>query len=261
MSDEFDDLKRAMDAATPAPDAARRAANIALAEKNFADLQGSRDGARPMSERGPLARLGQGVKTMIGAMTTRGGLTATTALVAVGFVIIKPVGQDFLRENTAGPEVIVLADDDGVVLEERTVGPELGQDTFADRLTGTRDRQEGDVVVSVPAESAPVDLTRRAQAPNVSDSADESMIMAEPLMEEAESFAAGRSLSKAAPPGVTADSLIMPAPEPVIVPETDTEAFSNSDTNPLKVVTEEPVSTFSIDVDTASYAVVRSSLM
>ena len=261
MSDEFDDLKRAMDAATPAPDAARRAANIALAEKNFADLQGSRDGARPMSERGPLARLGQGVKTMIGAMTTRGGLTATTALVAVGFVMITPVGQDFLRENTAGPEVIVLADDDGVVLEERTVGPELGQDTVADRLTGTRDRQEGDVVVSVPAESAPVDLTRRAPAPNVSDSADESMIMAEPLMEEAESFAAGRSLSKAAPPGVTADSLIMPAPEPVIVPETDTEAFSNSDTNPLKVVTEEPVSTFSIDVDTASYAVVRSSLM
>ncbi|NNK68658.1 MAG: VWA domain-containing protein, partial [Rhodobacteraceae bacterium] len=40
----------------------------------------------------------------------------------------------------------------------------------------------------------------------------------------------------------------------------DTEAFANADTNPLKSVTEEPVSTFSIDVDTASYAVVRSSL-
>ncbi|MEO1452222.1 MAG: VWA domain-containing protein [Pseudomonadota bacterium] len=42
--------------------------------------------------------------------------------------------------------------------------------------------------------------------------------------------------------------------------EADTEAFANADTNPLKSVLEEPVSTFSIDVDTASYSVVRSSL-
>ena len=41
----------------------------------------------------------------------------------------------------------------------------------------------------------------------------------------------------------------------------NTEAFANTDTNPLKITTEEPVSTFSIDVDTASYSIVRSSLM
>lgn len=39
-----------------------------------------------------------------------------------------------------------------------------------------------------------------------------------------------------------------------------TETFANATANPVKVTAEEPVSTFSIDVDTASYAVVRSSL-
>lgn len=38
------------------------------------------------------------------------------------------------------------------------------------------------------------------------------------------------------------------------------DRFTTFESNPLKVVTEAPVSTFSIDVDTASYAFVRSSL-
>lgn len=39
-----------------------------------------------------------------------------------------------------------------------------------------------------------------------------------------------------------------------------TEAFANAPANPVRVTAEEPVSTFSIDVDTASYAVIRQSL-
>ena len=50
----------------------------------------------------------------------------------------------------------------------------------------------------------------------------------------------------------TADATIAPRP--------NTEAFANEDASPVKVTSEEPVSTFSIDVDTASYSVVRSSL-
>ena len=60
----------------------------------------------------------------------------------------------------------------------------------------------------------------------------------------------------------------LPAPATSIAAEPDlmqapvenTEAYSNEAPNPVKVTAEEPVSTFSIDVDTASYAVVRSSL-
>ncbi|MEL7026843.1 MAG: VWA domain-containing protein, partial [Pseudomonadota bacterium] len=43
-------------------------------------------------------------------------------------------------------------------------------------------------------------------------------------------------------------------------PEADTEAFSNQPPSSLKITTEDPVATFSADIDTASYGVVRSSL-
>ena len=53
-----------------------------------------------------------------------------------------------------------------------------------------------------------------------------------------------------------------PASEaPALQPEPNTEAFANADQNPLKITAEFPVSTFSIDVDTASYAIVRQSLL
>jgi len=45
------------------------------------------------------------------------------------------------------------------------------------------------------------------------------------------------------------------------LPPPNTEAFANADVNPLKITSETPVSTFSIDVDTASYAIMRSDLM
>ena len=42
--------------------------------------------------------------------------------------------------------------------------------------------------------------------------------------------------------------------------ETDTETFANADSNPVKIANQAPGSTFSIDGDTATYAVVRNSL-
>lgn len=54
---------------------------------------------------------------------------------------------------------------------------------------------------------------------------------------------------------------IAPLAEPVFLPPPDTEAFANADANPIQITAEQPVSTFSADVDTASYAVIRSSLL
>lgn len=44
-------------------------------------------------------------------------------------------------------------------------------------------------------------------------------------------------------------------------PEQGRDRFANADPSPVKSVATDPVSTFSVDVDTASYAVVRRSLM
>ena len=67
------------------------------------------------------------------------------------------------------------------------------------------------------------------------------------------------------PPGDAALSSIMvtgvrtsgASPEPKLV---DRDRYEDVDDNPIKLVSEDPVSTFSIDVDTASYSNVRSFL-
>ncbi len=82
MSDDLDDLKAALDGATPAPDSAQKAAHLALAQENFERLQGSAQPARPTSIR-PKWGLWTGAKEMLNTLTSRGGLTATTSWVGV----------------------------------------------------------------------------------------------------------------------------------------------------------------------------------
>ena len=70
----------------------------------------------------------------------------------------------------------------------------------------------------------------------------------------------------AAPAGVMADAspdaMTAATPEREVMPQPveNTESFANASANPVHVTAVEPVSTFSIDVDTASYATIRSSL-
>src|SRR5690606_12325037 len=45
------------------------------------------------------------------------------------------------------------------------------------------------------------------------------------------------------------------------MPVEDRERFASADPNPVKSVASDPVSTFSADVDTASYSYVRRSLL
>ncbi len=240
---EFDDLKAVMKAVAPEPDAARKAANLRLAEENFARLQGSTDEARPTSDRGILARVGSGVTAMMNVLSSKGGLTATTALVAVGFVMVTPVGRGLLDGPwNAGPSVVSL--------EEPAVETDA-------RLNDGKEAVDEEIIW----------LEEPTVAPVVSGLADRAESIEEPVMDEA--FSAdlavrSREMSgvttQAAPRSANDSIVILTAPEPVIVPEADTEAFANEDTSSLKVTSEEPVSTFSIDVDTASYAVARSSL-
>jgi Ca-activated chloride channel homolog len=68
-------------------------------------------------------------------------------------------------------------------------------------------------------------------------------------------------------PGTVATSKLMadkpissPLPEPFIADDENRERFAEFKTNPVRSATTDPVSTFSIDVDTASYSFVRRSL-
>ena len=239
-------LKGAMRAATPKPDPARKAAALARAQENFDALQGSRDPARHTSNR-PASGLIGGLRTMFATMTSRGALTATTAIVACGFLILTPGGRDLLQIPTgqesieaplpAPPEPAV------VIQQEEAVG---GLATGAPGATENRAR----IAEPAPAPSpeAAMDVDDRAAMP----------LAAPPMEERAEAdglFDADGTL------GLIAQSPSLEREAQGYLPEDDTEAFANEAPNPVNVVREAPVSTFSIDVDTASYAVVRQSLL
>ncbi len=245
MADELDDLKRALEAATPEPDPVRKRTAIADAEEIFARAQGSRSAARQTVRKGRMSRLLDGVFAMTEFLTSRAGLTMTTGLVAVGLIAflpeMRPPGPSF------APETSVL--DGGAARQELT-------DALVDN--GARSDLRADQEVA-PA--------NRAQAADdtVADSfAQAPMVLAEPapqtgLAEESvRSQIRMRDMLAIAPPAGA--KRIAPADMAMPRPERDTEAFATAPENTLKVVSEDPVSTFSIDVDTASYGVVRSSL-
>lgn len=211
MSDDLDDLKSLMNAATPRPDTTRKSENIALAQKNFADLQGSRDGARLTSDR-PETGLISGVKNMLSTLTSRAGLTASTAIVAVGLVMLSPLGESLLPTKPDAAFVPSAPQEEPAVVMEKATAP----------------------TSSPLVESAPM---------IAADMATESM---------------GGAPAPAMMVSPANSRMIMDLP--VVRPESSTENFANADANPVQVTTQNPVSTFSIDVDTASYSVIRNSL-
>ena len=115
-----------------------------------------------------------------------------------------------------------------------------------------------------PAAPAPEALSERSEAQA------EVATLAAPEPEAAPDAAIAR---KAAPAEAVADvameapvlepSLSVVASEPMAPPPAmdEDEAFANAGDNPVQVTREVPVSTFSVDVDTASYAIVRDSLL
>jgi Ca-activated chloride channel family protein len=224
MSDDLDDLKNMMKDATPRPDPARRSENITLAQKNFETLQGSHVEVRPTSDR-PIKGLFSGVQNMLNTLTSRAGLTACTALIAVGLVGFTPLGDQLfsgkpitLKSEPKLVEITAAEDDLGALIDPMVESP----------------------IVAELADSAQQPLTRSRKQ----------TFAAEPEMRPAPS----PMPSNAVTGSIVADREMPPLVTP------NTEEFANADANPVHITTETPVSTFSIDVDTASYAVIRNSL-
>ena len=222
MTDDFTDLAAAMRVIPPA-DPAAKAVAIALAMKNFDALQGSGNTLRPNPEPSAKGFL-TGARNMLKSLTSRPILAATTSVAALAFglVLVLPLDDIF---TVPDPEEL---------------------------------RLDGDFAASpqAPAPAAPI-----TQVPEiVSDSAPEANTTRQ--RSEAPAMAKRRALVPGdAATGALAAAPVISDPEfAPALPEPNTEAFANEDPNPVKVTAETPVSTFSIDVDTASYAVIRSSL-
>ncbi len=118
--------------------------------------------------------------------------------------------------------------------------------------------------------SAPVDdgtgvARLRRNTPTEADTAQD-MMLSEAEVADAPAAAPQASVSegiaeKADQAGLSLDEVqFQGLYDNVQPPAENTETFANAEANPVKVTAEAPVSTFSIDVDTAAYAVVRNSL-
>lgn len=220
MTDDLEDLKAALRASPPA-DPAAKADALRLALENFDRLQGSTDPARLMDNRSTDGRGSRsGVFAMLRKFTMRPALAATTSAVAL----------------VAGM-VIVLP------LIDRSPAPVALEKTGADvQATDGLPETKGEALVEVAP--APTPLVPEPES------------MAESLAE----VSGAQVKSRMALP--QADMALAPAamPEMAPPPMANTEVFANAPANPVQVTAEVPVSTFSIDVDTASYAMVRQSL-
>ena len=130
----------------------------------------------------------------------------------------------------------------------------------------------GKLKKQVPAKDAPLDDWRRSSEADSAGAGATAPTVAEEMVQapvtpqaKAERKAIGQSLYNSVPNSVVVgDRMIAPYPQPMPVPpvyqEENRDQFEKFVVNPFKQVTTDPVSTFSSDVDTASYSFVRKTL-
>ena len=227
---EFDQLKAALKAA-PASDPTAKAAALARAmeayEGSALARQGSAVPLRPNPDHPQGMGFASGVRKMLKALKLKPVLAATTsaAALAVGLVVFLPPADQPPVRMAAPPAAEAPSD-----------------------AEAQRSEQAAEVATAPVAPPAPAPeglMTRKAapqQAPTATPMGAAADLQMRPEMIE-------RSIREIAQPDA------MPQP-----PDGE-EAFANADDSPVQVTADTPVSTFSIDVDTASYAVVRNSLM
>ncbi len=269
MSDDPDlkALKAALKSA-PAPQADAKDSALRLAMENFDRLQGSTEPLRSSQDRPQRAGFLNGVHVMLNFLTSRPALAGTTSIAAlvIGVAVILPITQNRtppVMPKVTAPEApspvskTAEAADAPAVLEGRDLAeaapakpdlPEAEASPAAPEpvATAPAEGETGTVALAIP-EEAESDERKRKEAPAGTGAP----------AAVAETAPVGRIASD----GI-ADMAALPVPAPDPMPQIvdDTEEYSNAPANPVKVTAEEPVSTFSTDVDTASYSVVRSTL-
>ena len=228
-------LKKLEDAmaAPPAPRRKSAAAEAAMRafDEEFSEIsQGTENAPRPTSQTTKLrswimTALSFGSKAL---RPLRPALYAGTSLAAMSLVIFAVFEAG---ESVQPTETLDLATNEQIRMKMSTGGslkvrrPAQPEADFAN--TTAQPRVSQPLVMAERAQPAPAAQSRALQAP---------------------------SGGLAATSWAVTDDIARPAPE-------NRDQFANADANPVKLVAEEPVSTFSIDVDTASMSIVRRSIM
>ncbi len=250
MSNELDKLAQAFRDEGPilpreeARNAAISAAMDRFDEENASRVQGKSAGAR-LKAKG---------NTLLDALRRRQSMTAKTE--RLGYFLTGSASLAALALVMVNTGIIPdLLDGVGVTKHGFVNGPqEVLQDQPGPSVlnTITTPKAELDQAAPAPAQQSVAQLTERETAKTVGR-------LAAPAQKRAQrdgSRVRAKFFPQAAGvPQRTADAL--PAPQ---YEDQGRDKFSAAEDNPVKVTAEDPVSTFSVDVDTASYAFLRASL-
>ncbi len=183
-------------------------------------------------------------------------------------------GETAVATNTATPVTPTVPQADQPATTIATVPNPVHSNTVAPAKTPAPD--------TTATEQDATSLDKLAEAPATGLAAKQAPIFEKPTLAPKTSAGLAYSEPQPAPPAAalrgfaanqtaslqnapTVAGTVAPADQgladqSVLQPQPNTEAFSTAVPNPVHVTAEEPVSTFSVDVDTASYSVIRSSL-
>lgn len=209
---------------TPAPNADAKAAALRAATENFTRLQEQDTPSRPIPDAPQKGFLWKGLAEMFNRSTLRPAVYASTCLVIAGvaYTSYQPWSETLPEQQ------------DAAGLSQIAAHPEVSK---------TEPPQADTLAAPKPA------LNKQAAA----------MSNAAPL--EADSIAPHQKRKASSLQGAAA-GIFAPNPDAIALPpQRNTDQFASAPENPLKITAQDPVSTFSIDVDTTSYAYLRSSLL
>ncbi|KQS98025.1 MULTISPECIES: VWA domain-containing protein [unclassified Rhizobium] len=269
-----DDLNRLGKMAPPAPSQAARERALSLAMQAFDDAENNSHatqgttGARrqssiinwlwsPVMNRKFLAGSALATLLVVPAAAfltlelTRGGLPVDTGGQQIK-VAGKDVPNDTKKQELSKPKADAEVDKtfaDTKPVAQPSGGLAQQSDPQLYPEPAPRERADGDVTLSKQA--APEIVQHEAEMNDAASPARRTQFAAPPSAVATESMV-----------GAVAEIMPSPVPQDTIAqPEENRDRFTEADTNPVKSVATDPVSTFSADVDTASYSFVRKALM
>jgi Ca-activated chloride channel family protein len=229
MMKKIDELRSAMQTVTPEPDTSRKRAAIELAKKSFAENQGMQTAKRPISK---VNRLKGWLAMQLETIPTKNfsplGLIGGSALLAsVALVMFTPLTQQrFTDDTSAIPQNV-----NGVNAPDLEVTRMVTPDATQPLNLEMADKNQRELLMA---------LKRNSQVGSLSGVSAGSVAISNPnviqrMVNEVEVFA-GNLIEKT---GTT---------------------YSKVKEQAIQLVSENPVSTFAAEVDTASYSIVRSML-
>lgn len=247
MTDEFERFAKALKAAKPAPNADRKADAIALARKKFDTAQEAASVARPIYKPTQnVSGIWTGVKTMFRSINLRPMLYTTSALCVAGlaFVVTPPMMKSPLTP-------VVVSENNVDVRTEELAKRENKEKKTLDNMQ-RQAATELEATLQVSNDVAAVKPSPSPRANNLGTLGDGN------IQNRTSNFAPKKTMEGIAQ-SLVSEGIVSGDYKNAPTPQSN-ETFANDAPNPLKIVAEKPVSTFSIDVDTASYSYVRSAI-